>query len=91
MTTEEFQTDMDTPCTGCLEPAKFHRLTPAGRFYCLKWNSSHTWRLNLKNVSYRIYTAKVNELRRSPLSIELGLRINSQIRGHVEPVEQLSL
>jgi hypothetical protein len=49
--------------------------------------------MNLTPERQRMWAmrAKCNELRKSPLAKAIGRLLVGELRGHVEPVEQLSL
>lgn len=88
MTSSEFNLVMDTECEKCHEPAKLHRLTKTGRFYCLR---PYGLRRVIPNPAW-VYTCKVAELIRSPLPKSIGMLINGEITGHpVNVGEQLAL
>ena len=88
MTSSEFNLVMDTECERCHQPAKLHRLTKSGRFYCLQ---PQGWRQKIPSATW-VYTCKVAELIRSPLPQSIGKLINGELTGHpVNVGEQMAL
>ena len=74
MTSNDFNLLMNTECSRCNQPVKFHRITLTGTSYCLEFKFRKGYRQRL------VYTIQVEHLIQSPLAPSIGKLINSELK-----------